>query len=250
MITLVKFKRVAMLVATVVMLGSSAFAWADDHAPYPRILVTGVGSVDVAPDMAILTLTVSREAETAGAALAANSTAMSAVLEVMRTEGVEKLDLQTSQFSIRPNYVYLPPKPSGNRKAPRLVGYTVRNSLTARVHDIDRVGVILDKTVAAGVNEGGNIAFTNDDPAAAITQARALAMQDAIAKAKTLAAAAGVKLGKLLEISEQFAHVDPLLRGGVGFAMMASADAARAVPVAAGENTYKVTVNVSYAIDQ
>ena len=123
----------------------------------------------------------------------------------------------------------------------------MRNSLTVRIRDIDAVGAILDKSVSLGVNEGGNIMFTNDDPSTAITQARIRAMKDAMSKAKTLADAAGVKTGKLLEISEQTFNPLPMPMARAEMSLARSADA---VPVAAGENTYKVTVNVSYAIDQ
>jgi len=163
----------------------------------------------------------------------------------MKTAGIEARDLQTSGFSIQPVYVYPPQQPSGKREAPQIVGYTVRNSLTVRVRDISAVGVILDKSVSLGVNEGGNIMFTNDDPSAAITEARIKAVQDAIAKAQTLAKAAGVKTGKLLEISEQSFNPGPM-----PMARMAMAESADSTPVAAGENTYKVTVNISFAIDQ
>jgi uncharacterized protein YggE len=72
-------------------------------------------------------------------------------------------------------------------------------------------------------------------------------MQEAIAKANTLAGAAGVKVGRVLEISEQSYSPRPIPMARAEMAMARSADA---VPVATGENTYKVTVNVSFAIDQ
>ena len=247
MIKPLKFRHAVLLTASILVLISGTVAWADDNSPLPRILVTGQGSVDVAPDMAVLTLTVTREAESAHAALEASSSAMKDVLAAMQAEGIEARDLQTSGFSIRPKYTYPSPKSSGNREPPRIVGYTVRHSLTVRVRDISAVGVILDKSVTLGVNEGGNFVLTNEDPSAVITQARIKAMKDAINKAKTLAEAAGVKTGKLLEISEQSFIPRPMPMARAELAMARSADA---VPVAVGENTYKVTVNVSFAIDQ
>ena len=241
------FRHVVLLASTIFILISGTVCWADESNPIPRILVTGQGSVDVAPDMAVLMLTVTREAETARAALDANSAAMNDVLAAMKAEGIEARDLQTSGFSIQPRYIYPSPRSSAEREPPRIVGYTVRNSLTVRVRDIDAVGEILDTSVTLGVNEGGNIMFTNQDPSAAITQARIKAMKDAVAKAKTLAEAAGVKTGKLLEISEQSYSPRPKPMARAEMSMARSADT---VPVAAGENTYKVTVNVSYAIDQ
>jgi len=235
------------LIAAVFLTLNSATVYSDNsNVPFPRILVTGQGSFDIAADMAVLSLTVTREAETARAALDANSAAMKEVLAAMKAEGIADRDLQTSGFSIQPRYIYPSPK-SGQREPPQITGYTVRNSLTVRVRNIENVGAILDKSVTLGVNEGGNISFTNADPSAAITQARTLAVKDAIAKANTLAEAAGVKTGKLLEISEQSFVPRPMQMARTAMAM---SDAVEAVPVATGENTYKVTVNVSFAIDQ
>jgi len=247
MISSLNFRQLAILASAFLIIGSGDVSSADNNNPLPRILVTGQGSVNVAPDMAVLALTVTREAETARAALDANSSAMSEVLAAMKAEGIEERDLQTSGFSIQPRHFRPPAKSSGNREPARIVGYIVRNSLTVRVRDIGAIGAILDKSVTLGVNEGGNIRFTNEDPSAAIAQARAMAVKEAIAKAKTLAEAASVKVGKLLEISEQSFNPQPMSMARAEMSMGRSADV---VPIAAGENTYKVTVNVSFAIDQ
>ncbi len=209
----------------------------------PRIQVSGEGRVDIAPDMAVLSLTVTREAQTARAALDANSAAMKDVLAAMASQGVNNKDLQTSGFSIQPKYSYAKPTASGERRAPEIVGYSVRNSLTVRVRDINNVGSILDKSISLGVNEGGNISFTNSDPSKAIAQARALAVKDAIAKAGTLAKAAGVNTGDILEISERSGSQRPVPMARSTMMMAESSDS---VPLAGGENTYTVGVNVSF----
>jgi len=233
-------------IAVLLTLPLCVAANADESDPQPRIVVTGQGSADIAPDMAILTLTVTRQAETARAALDANSSAMTEVHKAMQKSGIENRDMQTSGFSIQPNYVYPVQKSPAEREPPRIAGYTVRNSLTVRIRDIDAVGAILDQSVSLGVNDGGNITFTNADPSAAIAEARTTAVHDAIARADTLAAAAGVKRGRLLEISEQTYNPRPVPM--MEMAMSRAADAAP--PVAVGENTYNVSVNVTYAIEQ
>lgn len=239
--------HLVLLASLMLMLTSTTACWAGDSEQQGRILVTGQGSVDIAPDTALLVLTVTRESETARDALDANSSAMQDVLDAMKAEGIEARDLQTSGFSIQPRYVYPQPRSSGDREPPRIVGYTVRNSLNVRVRDISSLGRILDKSVTLGVNEGGNITFTNDDPSAAITEARIRAMKDAMTKARTLAEAGGVRVGELLEISEQSFNPRPMPMARAEKSMAMSADS---VPVATGENTYRVSVNVTYAIDQ
>lgn len=247
MINVMYLKHSSIIAAAFFLLTTSTVSLADVNDPTPRILVTGQGSVNVAPDMAILNLTVMREADTAREALKANSAAMGKVLAAMKSEGVKARDLQTSGFSIQPRYSYPSKTSSGEREARKIVGYTVRNSLTVRVRDIAAIGEILDKSITLGVNQGGNFTLTNDDPSAAIAEARTKAMQDALAKAKTLAEAAGVKIGRLLEISEQSHQPRPM---PMQRAEMSMAMADSAVPVAGGENTYRVSVNVSVAIEQ
>jgi len=241
------FRCAALGAAAIFILAPVTVSWADDAVPVPRIVVTGQGRSDIAPDMAVLSLMVTREADTARAALDSNSSAINDVIAALQSEGVAERDIQTSNFSIQPRYSRPGPGSSNHREPPRIVGYTVRNGLTVRVRDIAALGAILDKSVTLGVNEGGNILFTNKDPSAAIEQARVMAVKDAIAKAHTLADAAGVKTGRVLEISEQSANPRPMPLARVEMAMVRSADS---VPVAAGENSYKVTVHVSIAIDQ
>ncbi len=218
---------------------------AEAESPWPRITVTGEGRAALAPDMAILSLSVLREAETAREALSANNGAMAEVMTAMKEAGIAERDVQTANFSIEPRYVY-PQTKDGVSEPPRIVGYAVSNSLSVRVRDLSKLGAVLDRAVTLGVNQGGGISFANDDPAEAITQARAAAMKDALAKAKTLTDAAGIGLGKIVEISEMSYQPQPV---PMMQARMAAAQA-EAVPVAAGENAYSVSVTVSFGLVQ
>jgi uncharacterized protein YggE len=206
----------------------------------PRISVTGEGEVAVAPDMAILNLTVLREAATARAALTANNESMKQVLAALREAGVAERDLQTSGLSIQPRYA----QPGKERSEPKIAGYGVSNALTVRVRNLDEAGAILDKAVGLGVNQGGGIAFVKDDLGPTLTEARKRAVTDALARARTLAEAANVKLGRILSIEEQSAMPRPMPYGGP--LRMAAADAA--VPLAAGENSYRTQVTVVFEI--
>jgi uncharacterized protein len=216
--------------------------------PTPRIMVTGEGSASATPDMALISLTVLREAVTAREALDANNAAMAEVLGAMKTAGIAEKDLQTSGFSIQPKYVYPDPSKSSEPQQPQIVGYTVMNSLGVRIRDLSKLGVVIDQSVTLGVNQGGNITFTKDDDAPVLEEARKNAMANALAKAKTLTDAAGVATGRILEISEQSYQPQPIpmLRAEMAMAKGAEAD----VPVAAGENTYRVNVNVTFEIKQ
>ncbi len=229
------------------LLGVVASAQASDAPLQPQIRVTGEGRATLVPDMALLQLAVTREGATAREALDANSAAMEEVLGAMRKAGIGERDLQTAQFEIQPRYRHHRPTASGQQEPPEIVGYTVSNSLMVRVRKLGEVGGILDRAVSLGVNQGGNIQFLNDDPSAALEQARTAAVKDALQRAATLTAAAGVKSGRILEISEQSYQPRPLPMTRAE--MMMSADAG-AVPVAGGENSYTVTVNLILALEQ
>lgn len=200
----------------------------------------------VAPDMAIMSLTVLRDGTTARDALNANNEAFGKVLAAMKEAGIEDRDLQSSGFNIQPRYVYPEPK-EGQPQEPKIVGYAVSNSLSVRVRDLSKVGAILDQSVTLGVNQGGELTFTNNDPAAVVDGARKKAVENAIAKAKTLAAAAGVNVGKVLEITEQSSTPRPV---PMARDKMMAMEAAPVVPVATGENTYNVQVNVTFELTQ
>lgn len=210
------------------------------------ITVTGEGVAKKAPDMAVLTLTVLREGDTARAALDANNSAMGSVLSAMEADGIAEKDLQTSGFSIQPRYS----SPSNDKKdqqAPEIVGYQVANTLSVRVHDLSKVGDILDQSVSLGVNQGGNILFTNEDPSQAMGEARKSAMADAITKAKALTEAAGVSLGPIRRITEQSSspHPVPMMR-----ASFAKAADQSYVPIASGNSEFRATVTVTWEIAQ
>ncbi|WP_377847281.1 SIMPL domain-containing protein [Bosea sp. UC22_33] len=230
------------LIAAAMLPVTSATAQEDaGRRPSPRISVTGEGEVNVAPDMAILNLSVLREADTARAALTANNEAMKQVLAALKEAGVAERDLQTSGLSIQPRYA----QPAKDRSGePKIAGYSVSNALTVRVRNLADAGGILDKAVGLGVNQGGGIAFVKDDMKPTLTEARKRAVADAVARAKTLAEAADVKLGKIVSIEEQSIMARPMPYGGA--VRMAASDAA--VPLASGENSYRTQVNVIFEI--
>ncbi|MBO6538338.1 MAG: SIMPL domain-containing protein [Rhizobiaceae bacterium] len=209
----------------------------------PRIVVTGEGEAAVRPDMAIVSLAVMREAETARAALDANNAAMRAVIEALKESGIADRDLQTSGLSIQPRWDYERDN-EGNQTA-RLAAYQVSNALTVRVRDLSMVGAVIDSSVTLGVNQGGSISFTNADPDAVIDQARRDAVENATRKARTLADAANVGLGAVIEITEQSNQPMPVPLGARAMRMEAEA-----VPVEAGENAYSVSVTMTFLLEQ
>ena len=207
----------------------------------PRIVtVSGLGEIKARPDMAAITSGVTSEAPTAQAALARNNAAMTAVIAALKNAGVSEDDIQTSNFSVSPQY---PPYQPGQTTSPRISGYQVSNQVTARVKNLAKLGSILDALVQAGSNQISGISFDIDQPKPFLDDARKKAVADARSKAELYATAAGASLGRVIQISESAAVVPQPVR-----MRMAEISADASVPIAAGQNTVSASINITYEI--
>lgn len=220
--------------AAVSVLAFPAFA---DEMP-PLITVTGDGQVQAAPDMATVTMGVTNDADTARAALDANSTAVAALLKELAAAGIDAKDIQTTGLSLGPRIDY-----SSGGTAQRVLGYTASNMVTVEVRALDKLGGVLDSVVSEGANTLNGISFGLQDPVPATDAARKAAVADAQRKAALYADAAGVKLGKIRSIGEN---------GGMTMPMpMAAGTMARdaaPVPVSGGQLSVGASVSVVYEL--
>ena len=205
--------------------------------PPAAISVTGEATVSVPPDLAQIDGGVTSEAKTAREASEANNAAMGKVLQALKGAGIEAKDIQTARLSLQP-------QSAPNRSGPSAIaGYRASNRVTIRVRDVTKVANVIDTLVGAGANEIGGINFVVSQASKLLDEARERALADARRKAEIYAKAAGVTLGAPLSISEERNSAP------VPYRRMAAGMAASA-PVAQGEETLAVTVNVSWAIKQ
>ncbi len=197
------------------------------------VTVTGEGTVTAVPDNAVIRLGVSSQAKTARAASDANAKEMTVVLDAIKESGVADRDIQTTTLSLQPQY---DPNKAG---AARLVGFQVTNQVTVKIRDIGRLSAVLDRAIAAGANEMSGIEFVVSEQAKLLDQARTAAIADARHKAELYANAAGMKVGRVMAISEEGAAQPPRpfqqLRAG-------------AAAIAPGEQTLRAVVTVSYEL--
>lgn len=207
------------------------------------ISITGEGKATASPDMAVIQTGVTTEAPAAEKALAANTKAMEQVLAVLKQHGVAAKHVQTSAFEVSPVYK----RDDEPRAAPEVVGYRVTNQVRVEVHQLPGLGKVLDALVRAGSNQVSGIRFGLADSTGVLDEARNRAFADARRRAQLYAQAAGVRLGKVLTISEQSAARP--LREAVYFGRSLAAQDAAAVPVAAGEEELRATVHVVFALE-
>lgn len=201
------------------------------------ITVTGEASVAVQPDVATLSLGVTTQADTAAAAMAANTAALSVVLARLKAAGISDRDLQTSNLTLNPNWVGY-----DSGATPTIAGYTAANLLTVRVRALDTLGAVLDAAITDGANTLNGLTFELSDPKPKMDEARRAAVADAMARAALLVKAAGATLGSVQSITEGggFVNPTPMFRQEV---------ASAPVPVAAGEIGVTASVMMVFEIE-
>jgi uncharacterized protein len=206
----------------------------------PRLIsARGVGKVAVKPDLAVVRIGAETRAPSVADATADVSRRMNAVLIRVKALGVAEGDITTVQYSIDP--VTAPRRTEEDPS--RIVAYHVANVAQIKIRDLAAAGRILDGALAADANTISALQFTIDDPRPAEAEARALAVKAAAATAQQLAAAAGVRLGELVSVTEGLSVRPPL-----GRVMLSAAPAMSAGPVESGQYEIVVSVEAHYRI--
>jgi uncharacterized protein len=246
-------KRFALPLAAALLACTGAPALAQMPSTLPTIAPTSTllsvsaqGRSTRQPDLAVFSAGVSTQGKTAGEALAINSAAMSRVITALKRAGIADRDIQTSNLSLSP--VYAPPvrQPDGSyqQNEQRIVGYTVNNQVSVKQRKLGDYGNVIDTLVTAGANQVNGPNFQLDDNEAALDEARLDAMKRARARSELYARAAGLRVVRIVSISEGGGYSQPM---PVGYAKMAMADAA-APPVQAGELELSASLQVLFEL--
>lgn len=218
---------------------------AAQQAPEPsRLFLRGQATISVRPDVAVVTLGAVVRRESAGAAFEQASTLANQVQDLLRAQGVAERDISTRQLSLTPEFG----RPAEGQAAP-LVAWRATNILSVKIRDFSRIGAIIDGAARVLGNDAqvSGITFVVEDTDAIATRARDLAIADARERAQQIATAAGVRLVRILSITETSAP--PPTPTQFAGPVPAAAPAARAAPdVAPGEQNLTVTVEIVYEI--
>ena len=214
------------------------------------------------PDLAVFSAGVTTNGKTAGEALAENSRAMSRVIAALKAAGIAERDIQTSNLSINPiysdpnrdammaarvnrtEYVPLPPE----QQITRIIGYNASNQVSVRQRRLGDYGRVIDTLVSAGANQVNGPMFQMDNPDPALDEARIAAMKTARQRADLYARAAGLRVQRIVSITEGGGYYSP---PPVVFARMASAESGPPpppAPVQAGELQMTTNVTVLYEL--
>jgi len=192
------------------------------------------------PDIATLSAGVVTQAADANGALRANADEMTKVVAAIRAAGIAERDIQTSGINLNPQYRYAENQP------PVITGYQASNNVSLTVRDIAKLGKILDALVATGANQINGPTFDVDDKQSAYDEARRAAVEQAQTRAQMYAKTLGMRVRRIVSISEGGGYGPPRPMPILAMARMEkdSAD----TPIAAGESSLSVTLDIVFEL--
>lgn len=159
------------------------------------VTVSGTATIDVVPDVARLILDIQTTGSTASQAESLNAQTTASVRNRVLASGIAGSDIKTLSVQVWPQYDY--------RTSPQvLTGFLATQTLQVTIHDLRRIGAVIDAGVAGGATGVGGITYDVSDHTAATEQALALAVKDAQGKARAMADAAGIRLGSVVSMTD------------------------------------------------
>lgn len=226
---------IVMLGIVVVLLAAPMTVAVEDDIS--KLIVQGEGKVTAVPDKATISLGVETRNPSAIMAASENARLMNETIAALLAAGISRNEIQTSTYSLG---TVQQEEPVASEKvqneAPQFIA---SNIVTASLNNTADVGRVLDAAVSAGSNSIQEVSFDLKDPQPQKDLALTEAIEDARRKAEIAARAAGVNLGRLLEISE-----------GYGYVSLASKSASFdiATPVSPGNMEITASVTLTYEI--
>ena len=191
------------------------------------------------PDVATISAGVVTQAADANAAMRANATQMEKVMAAIQAAGIPERDIQTSGISLNPQYKYV------ENQSPTITGYQASNNVNLRVHDISKLGKAIDALVASGANQVNGPSFEVDKPEPAYDEARRAALDKAQARAAMYAKTLGLRVRRIVSISEGGGNRPP---GPLPMQAMARGKAEADTAVSPGETSLSVTLDVVFEL--
>lgn len=212
-----------------------------------KLVCNGEGKATAVPDLAIITLGVETHNVSAASAVSENAVLMNSTVNALLKAGLKKKDIQTRRYALstKTEDNTVPAQMDSMPKNKTLLEFIATNQVTAKMNVTDDVGKVLDAAISAGSNNVLGISFDLLNPKPEMDKALANAVDDSKRKADTMAKAAGVKLGKILQISEGYSFTSSSAPRAA-YSLAAEAP----TPVLPGELEVTASVTVTYEISK
>jgi uncharacterized protein len=196
--------RLALLLLASLAPGAAAAQEIAATALPPHVRVTAEAMVTAQPDRARVDVGVLTQAPQSQAAAADNARQLEAVLKALRRRLGDKAEIRTVSYSLNPVYHY--PRDG----EPRITGYQALNVVRITLDDLALVGVAIDVAAQNGANQVQRIEFTLSDEHAVRSQALREAAGKARARAESLADALGMRLVRVLSVTDGSPPMQPI----------------------------------------
>lgn len=222
--------------------------------PTNTINVSGKGTVVAIPDIAEVSFSVVETGKSVAVAQEKVTEKMNAIIDDIKSMGVEDKDIKTTGYNSYPKYEYQTTTicsvgycPPGKQV---LTGYEVTHNITVKIRKTDEAGDVLTKLGSLGASNISGLSFVVDDIEAVKKQAREEAIENAKAEAKILSKALGLKLVKIVSFSEQGDYPIYYGMGGdmVEGRAMSVVSTAKSPDLPVGENEIVSNVSIVYEV--
>ena len=229
-------KKVILILALVFMANS----FAQEHKQVPMINVSGEGKVKVAPDQALISISIETKGTKAEEVKRENDKKMDAILKFIKKSNIAPEDFQTQRISLNPNYDYEKKK----------YNYIATQSVQILLKDLSKYDTLMEGLVNQGINRIDNVEFKSSKMLQLQSDARKLAIKEAKAKAEDFVSVLGQKVGKAIVISDNSQSYIPQPRMYAMKSMsMDKAESAPRETLAIGEIEIIANVSVSFVLD-
>ncbi|MCL4354505.1 SIMPL domain-containing protein [Patescibacteria group bacterium] len=199
----------------------------------------GTGKAVAAPDTATITVGITQDASTVSEAQNKVNSIINKIIEDIKKLGIEEKNIKTENYSVYP-------KQGRNR----VEGYTVSQNLEIKVKPIEKINQVIDISVSGGANilNQSTFGFSDELKKKLEDQARKEAVRDAKVKAESLANAAGIKIGKVIDVTESSQDYSPrpLLQKTIAPADAEGNITEPTTTITPGENTISIIVDIFY----
>lgn len=198
--------------------------------------VSGNGEAAAAPDTARISIGVTESSASVSDTQTKVNSKVKKITDALIALGVKEKNIKTTNYSVNPDYSF--------DRSQKVTGYTVNQSLEVK-SDIEKINQVIDASTANGANVAGGIELLlNDEKQLELeNMARKEAVEKAKKKAKSLANAAGIRLGKIVDVSES-TGTEP--RPVFLEAKTDQAEPDQPTNITPGENKIEVTVTLTY----
>ncbi|MEK7560152.1 MAG: SIMPL domain-containing protein [Patescibacteria group bacterium] len=209
--------------------------------PAPTISVSGEGSVFIKPDIAKISVGITKQNINFVVAQKDATDVINKTINFLKSKGIEEKDIKTTSYNIYPQYDYI----KGEQK---FRGYEVSQNLEIKIRNLDKVGEVLSGVTQSGANMIGSLNFEIDDMDKVKAEARAKAIAEAKLKAKELSKQLGVRLKKIISFSESGGFDGPIFFAREAAVGIGGDFQAPTPSIPAGENEIKINVSLIYEI--